>query len=305
MTKNHQNLGFILNPLYWPIWLILGLMWLATRLPYQLQLGLGRQLGRMLYFFPSKMKTVSRTNIQLCFPELSVQAQKSLLKKNFENLGIGLFETAMAWWLPQQKLAALLELKGLEHCDQASAQGKGIILLSPHFACLEMIGRLIALKHPFTAIYRPHKKKFINYLLRRFRSKYQVTYIARHQMRLVMTSLQNNQPLWLAYDIDAGKKRSVFAPFFGIPTASLTSVSRLAKLTGAAIIPIQFHRRDDNQGYTIKFFPALSKVPTSDLIADATELNKALEKAIREKPEQYLWQYKRFKTRPDGAERLY
>jgi KDO2-lipid IV(A) lauroyltransferase len=300
-----DKISFFINPLYWPVWLIVGLLWLATRLPYKTQLSCGKLLGKLLYCLPGKLKFITEMNIKLCFPELSVEEQSKLIKKNFENLGTGLLETAMAWWLPDNKLEHLLHIKGVEHGEQALAQGKGLILLSPHFACLEMLGRLIAMKYAFTAMYRPHKKKFINFMLESFRSKQRVTYIPRNRMRALTTALQNNEPVWYAYDVDAGKKRSVFAPFFGIQTASLTAISRLAQLTGAAIVPIQFFRRDDNTGYEIVLSPALSNFPSTDLAADAARLNGCLETAIRRKPEQYIWQYKRFKTRPDGEKRFY
>lgn len=300
-----NRLRFFINPLYWPIWLLICPLWLITHLPYKTQLRWGKGLGKLLYCFPSKIRSTTEINIKLCFPELSAEKQKKLIKRNFENLGIGLLETAMAWWLPDNKLEPMLHIQGLEHGQKALARGKGVILLSPHFACLEMIGRLIAMKHRFTAMYRPHKKHFINFLLESFRSKQRVTYIPRNRMRTLTTALQNNEPVWYAYDIDGGKKRSVFAPFFGIQTASLTALSRLAQLTGAAIIPIQFFRRDDHSGYEIILSPALETVPSENPVADATRLNKCLEEAIRRKPEQYIWQYKRFKTRPDGEKRFY
>lgn len=300
-----NKLIFLINPLYWPIWLLVGLLWLTTRLPYQTQLSCGKRLGRLLYCFPSKIRATTEINIRLCFPELSTAKQKALIQENFENLGMGLLETAMAWWWPDKKLQNFLHITGVEHSEPAFARGKGIILLSPHSACLEMVGRLIARKYAFTAMYRPHKKKFINFLLESFRRKQQVTYIPRSRMRALTTALQNNKPVWYAYDVDGGKKRSVFAPFFGHATASLTALSRLVELTGAAIIPIQFYRRDDNTGYEVALSPALEHFPSGDLVADATRLNQCLEAAIRRKPEQYIWQYKRFKTRPEGEKRFY
>lgn len=300
-----NKLSFALNPLYWPLWLVISLLWLCTRLPYQAQIHLGKKLGALLYRFPSKMKSITEINIKLCFPELRPEEQEKLVKSNFENLGAGFFETAMAWWLPDSYVQRFLNIQGLEHGEAALSAGKGIILLSPHFACLEMIGRLIAMHYAFTAMYRPHKKKFIAYLLERFRQRQQVKYIPSDRMRLLTTALENNEPVWYAYDIDGGKKRSVFAPFFGIEASSLTAVARLAKLTGAAVIPIQYHRLDNHSGYEIILSPALQDFPSEDTVADATRLNACLEAAIRRKPEQYIWQYKRFKTRPEGEKRFY
>jgi len=301
----NNNIHFYLNPLYWPIWLMVGLLWLSTRLPYKTQLRIGRWLGKIIYLFPSKIRSITEINIKLCFPKLTENKQKQLIKNNFENLGVGLLETAMAWWLPDQKLERLLYIQGLEHGLAALDRGKGVILLSPHFTCLEMIGRLIAMKYSFTAMYRPHKKAFINFMLERFRRRQKVHYIPRSRMRTLTTALEHNEPVWYAYDVDAGKKRSVFAPFFGIQTASITAISRLAKLTGAAIVPIQFNRRDDHKGYEIILSPALENFPSACPSTDAGRLNECLEKAIRHKPEQYIWQYKRFKTRPEGEKRFY
>src|SRR5207244_791287 len=118
--------------------------------------------------------------------------------------------------------------------------------------------------------------------------------------RQLIRTLNNNMAIWYAYDIDAGEKRSVFAPFFGIQTASLTSVSRIIRLSGAAVIPISFHRREDNFKYEVVLSPPIENFPTDDLVADAACLNTVMESAIRKHPEQYVWQYKRFKTRPKG-----
>ncbi|OGT46449.1 MAG: hypothetical protein A3E83_00885 [Gammaproteobacteria bacterium RIFCSPHIGHO2_12_FULL_41_20] len=292
-------------PVYWPIWFFLGILWLITRLPYNMQLSIGKNIGQFLYFLPSKLRSTATVNIRLCFPSLTAEQQQQLIKKNFDSLGIGVIETAMAWWLPDAKLQSLLHISGIEHAEQALAQNKGVILLSPHFTCLEMMGRLIGMRYQFTAMYRPHKSPIINHIQSRFRQRYGINYIPRHKMRLLLHALTKNQPIWYAYDVDGGRQRSVFAPFFNIPTASLTAVSRITKSTGALVVPIHFYRRDDNTGYQIQFSPALEQFPSSDWVKDATRLNAALEKAIRNTPEQYIWQYKRFKTRPLGEARVY
>lgn len=296
----------LLSPLNWPAWIALGILWLITRLPYRWQLQIGRLIGKIAYRFSSKLKSITAVNIALCFPELSTTQQTALVQKNFESLGIGLIETAMAWWLSDKKLSRCqIKITGLEYAEQAFAKGKGIILLGPHFACLEMIGRLLGSKYAFAVMYRPHKKRLIGYIQDRFRKKYHIKHIARQHMREVLNTLNDNMAIWYAYDIDGGEKRSVFAPFFGIPTASLTAASRIVKISGASVIPINFYRLDDRCGYEINLSVPLENFPTEDYVADATRLNAILETSIRNKPEQYIWQYKRFKTRPPGENRFY
>lgn len=304
MSTINKNLS-LASPLYWPAWLGLGLLWLVTRLPHRWQIKFGQSLGTLLYYLPTKLTDITRTNIKLCFPELSEQERNKLVKKSFASLGVGVIEAAMAWWLPEEKLNCLIELRGYEHVEAALAKGKGIILLGPHYTCLEMIGRILGMRYSFAVMYRPHKKRLIAFIHEKFRQQHYVNYIPRHRIRQLLRALNNNMAIWYAYDVDGGKKRSVFAPFFGIQTASLTSVSRIVRLSGAAVVPIRFCRRDGDFKYEVTLSPPLENFPGNDLVEDATRLNSILEEAIRDRPDQYVWQYKRFKTRPEGEARFY
>lgn len=302
-TKERLKLA---NPLYWPIWLALACLWLVTRLPIRAQMSTGRCIGWLIYRCSPKLRRTTQINLKLCFPTLSDAERENLMRKNFASLGIGLIETSIAWWLPDKRIQKCrLTLNGIEHVDKAFSQGKGIILVSPHFMCLEMLGRLLGGKYAFAVMYRPHKNPILSYIQQRFRQKYRSKQIARHHIRDLLKTLQENTAVWYAYDIDAGEKRSVFAPFFGIPTASLTSASRLAEMSGAAIVPIDFYREDNQWGYVMNLYPALENFPGKSTVEDATRLNTRIEQSIRNKPDQYIWQYKRFKTRPPGEKRFY
>ena len=296
---------FLLNPLYWPIWFIFALLWLITRLPFKVQMSIGRSIGKLLFLFPSSLKKVTEINLSLCYPELSAQDRTTLMKKNFESIGLAFIETAMAWWLPDKKLADMFQLDGLSYAEEAFKKGKGILLVSPHFTSLELVGRIISMKYAFAVMYRPHKKAFISVIHEYFRKPHYAAYIPRHDIRQLLHVLKQNMAVWYAYDIDAGLKRSVFAPFFGIQTASLTALSRLAELSGAAILPIHFYREENKFQYHISLHPPLDHFPSNDVQEDATRMNAILETTIRLKPDQYVWQYKRFKTRPPGEKRFY
>ena len=293
------------SPVYWPAWLGIGLLWLITCLPYSWQLRFGKNLGQLLYYIPGKLKHTTETNIKLCFPDWSLSEQKKLAKKSFESIGVGVIEAAISWWTPDEELQKLFTVNGIEHAEAAFAKGKGIILLGPHFTCLEMVGRLLGMQYAFAVMYRPHKKRLVAFIHERFRKKHYSQYIPSNRIRQLLRALNNNVAIWYAYDVDGGKKRSVFAPFFGVQTASLTSVSRIVQLSGAAVVPIGFYRHDNEFRYEVNLYPPLENFPGDDLQEDARRLNIALEETIRQKPEQYLWQYKRFKTRPPGESRLY
>lgn len=303
MTKNDLHL---LSPRYWPAWIGLGFLWLITQLlPFRWLIKIGESIGKFLYLFPTKLKRTTETNLKLCFPEYSSEQRQALMKKNFAAIGAGAIESLMALWLPDHKLRNIYKIHGVEDVQAAFAKGKGILMLGPHFTCIEVVGRLLGLQFSFAGMYRPHKKAFIAYMQREFRKNNSTKYIARHEVRELVRALNNNMAIGYAYDIDGGKERSVFAPFFGIPTASLTAVSRLVNMTGAAVMPFSFYRRENEFGYDLYLAPALENFPSGNIEEDAARLNATLEEAIRKKPEQYMWQYKRFKTRPEGEKRFY
>ncbi len=262
-------------------------------------------LGRLAFLFPTQAKYTTELNLKLCFPQFSAKEREILAKKNFASLGIALVESAMAWLASKKQLRSLYTLYGHEHIQKAFQQGKGILLITPHFTCVELVARFLSLEENFGILYRPHKKPWLASIQTYFRKRHFICCIKSDQIRMLLHTLRENKAIWYAYDIDESGKRSVFAPFFGIPTASLTTVTDILRLSEAAIIPMQYFRREDGSGYEIHFFPALDDFPMGNKLNDATRLNNILEKMIREKPEQYVWQYKRFKTRPKGEKRFY
>ena len=280
-------------------------MRLIAQLPYRLQMGIGRRLGRAMALFGKKRRRIAEINLGLCFPELEEAERKVLLMDHFRSLGMGMVETAMSWWTPDGKLADLARIEGLEHLERALARGKGVILLSGHFTSLEIGGRLLALFTPFHVLYRPHKNPLFEDVMKQARERNFDKAIRREDMRAMLRSLQQNMPVWYAADQDYGRQQSLFVPFFGIPAATITATSRLARRSGAAVVPFFQRRLEDGSGYLLRIQPALEDFPGTSLNADALRINRIMEEQIREMPEQYLWVHRRFKTRPEGEPSFY
>jgi KDO2-lipid IV(A) lauroyltransferase len=293
------------RPGYWPTWILLGFMWLVAQMPYPLQMAIGRTLGRVMILLGHRRRRIAETNLGLCFPELDKPERKALLKDHFRSLGMGMVETAMSWWTPEARLKPLVRIEGLEHLEAALARGKGVILLSGHFTSLEIGGRLLALFAPFHVLYRRHKNPLFEATMKRARERNYEKAIPREDMRAMLRSLKQNMPVWYAADQDYGREKSVFAPFFGVPAATITATTRLAHSSCAAVVPFFQHRLEDNSGYLLKLYPALENFPGESPEADAECLNRIIEERIREMPEQYLWVHRRFKTRPQGELLLY
>ena len=289
-----------LQPRFWPTWLVFFLLWLLTRLPFTLQMRSGRLIGRMAYRLARRRRHIADVNIKLCFPELDSRQQAELVKAHFLSLGQGIVETALCWWGRDSRLRGHYTLVGEHHLEQALARGKGIILLSAHFTTLELGGRLLARQQPFHVLYRPHKNPLFETVMQRARTRRFEKAIPRHDTRALLASLKQNHAVWYAPDQDHGSSQAVFAPFFGVQAATLTTTSRLAKISGAAVVPFFQMRLPDDRGYLLSLCPALTDFPGNDLQADATRINHLIETVVREMPEQYLWAHRRFKTRPEG-----
>lgn len=305
MSVRRFNWPF-LAPRYWPIGLGLGLMKLMVALPFRGQIAAGDWIGRLLSHIARHRRRIAAINLDLCFPELSPTEREALLEAHFAALGIGLFETAMAWWAPDETLRDRVQVAGAEHLEQAMTCGKGVILLTGHFTLLELGARFMTMQQPFHAMYRPHKNPLYESAQRRQREwRCRLPPLRHDDLRGLLRAFKQGRAVWYAPDQNHGLRNSVFVPFFGIPTCTITATSRLAELSGAAVVPYFPRRLPGAAGYEITILPALENFPSGDVIADTTRINELLEQYIRQAPEQYLWVHRRFKTRPPGSPGFY
>jgi KDO2-lipid IV(A) lauroyltransferase len=294
-----------LAPRYWATWLGIGFMWLVVKLPLRLQLAIGRKLGRLFKLISGYRRTIVRTNIGLCFPELDSRQQQQLVNRCFDSLGMSLVETAFAYWADDRDFDALGTLDGLEHIEAAREQGKGVLLLSGHFCSLDFAGRMLARYHPVCFTYQQLRNRLIDSAIKNRRMETSELLIHRYDTRGFIKALRTGHVVWYAPDQDQSRKNSVFAPFFGIAANTLTSTTKLVKLTGAVVLPFHIRRLPDSRGYALTISPPLDDFPGESEVADATRFNAIIESRIREHPEQYLWMHRRFKTRPEKGEKLY
>jgi KDO2-lipid IV(A) lauroyltransferase len=286
----------LFRPHYWPTWLAIGTLRALQPLPVALLTMLGRALGSVAARLPLSFVRIARTNMGICLPELSDQQRELLLKEHFKSLGLGLFETAIAWWGSNRRIDKLTELEGLAHLRAALERGKGAILLSAHFTTLEIGGRVLCdqLKREINIMYRPTANAVLERFLARHRSDHTKRAIPRDDVRTLITALKANEPVWYAPDQAYRKKGAEMVPFFGIPAATNTATSRLARMTGAAVLPY-FQERLPSGKYRMVIYPMLENFPSDDPIADAKRFNQLIEAQVRRVPEQYLWIHRRFK----------
>jgi len=287
------------------MWISFALLRFTTLFPYSIHLKAGRLLGQLIRRMSGKRQKVVDINLKLCFPEKPLEELNQIKIRAYENLGISLFELAMCWWWKPERLKPLVEVRGLEHVEKCLESKQAVILLSGHFTSLELGGRLLALFLPFQAMYRTQKNPLFDSLLYTKRQGYLVDVISRKNTRRMIKGIRSLIPTWYAPDQNFRRERNVFAPFFGVPTATITASSRLAESGRAAMLPYYPERKSDGSGYILWIKPPLENFPSGDDLTDATAINASIEQFVRKNPDQYMWVHQRFKTRPPGEPRFY
>jgi KDO2-lipid IV(A) lauroyltransferase len=285
----------LLRPRYWPTWIALGLLRVFEPLPFSVLMLLGRGVGSVLPLLPLSFVRIARRNLELCFPEKSASERAAILRAHFRSVSIGLFETAMSWWSSDERIRGLGTLDGQEHLDAALARGKGVILLSAHFTTLEIGARSLTARGPTNVMYRPTSNLVLERFLSINRSRHAKRAIPRDDVRTLISALKRNEAVWYAPDQAYRKKGAEMVPFFGIPAASNTATSRLARMTGAAVLPYFVKRLPGSKGYRMTIMPPLENFPSDDPVRDAQRFNELIEAHARKVPEQYLWIHRRFK----------
>lgn len=291
------------HPMHWPLWLIIGLLRVCAFLPYRAHLALGRALGWLMRRTAKRRIRIATLNIQRCFPGLAPAAQAELIDRHFESLGIMTFETVLAWWASDARLASLAHYEGWEHVERALAGGKGVILLAAHFTPLEIGGRFFRMRHAMHAMYKPNRNVVIEHVMRTRRLVHYQTLIPMDDVRQLLRSLKDNQPVWYAPDQGFLGKGMQMVPFFGLDAPTNTATSRIARMSGAPVVPYFTHRRADGGGYVQRFLPALAGFPSDDIAADALRINRLIEDEVRLHPAEYLWAHNRFKWCKDGTQK--
>ncbi|WP_293387735.1 LpxL/LpxP family Kdo(2)-lipid IV(A) lauroyl/palmitoleoyl acyltransferase [Nevskia sp.] len=296
----------LLHPRWWLAWLLLGIGRALCWLPVSWLLAIGSSLGWLVWRLLPSRRRVTRINLRLCFPEFDEARIVDLVEAHFRALGMGLFETLLAWLAPDAKLKGRLELRGVEHLDAAAADGSGVLLLTGHFTTLEIAARSICLAdRPFHAMYRPADNAFVDWWMHRWREQRSGRpALPKDDLKNLLRALRNGGAVWYAPDQTLEVPGAIFVPFFGVPALTLTATSRLAQLGRAKVVPF-FPARGEDGRYVVTMGPALDNFPSGDDQADTRRINALIEDAIRICPEQYFWTHRRFKFQPPGAPDVY
>ncbi|MDD5174817.1 MAG: lipid A biosynthesis acyltransferase [Sterolibacterium sp.] len=283
----------------------LGLMWLLHWLPLKWLAWLGQGFGSLLYRLAGERRRVTQTNLRLCFSALSETEREALAKKHFAAFGRSFIERGLLWWAPAKRLRQMVAIQGREHLS--SVGGKPVILLVPHFIGLDMGWTRLTLELDMVSIYANQKNLLFNAALLKGRTRFgDSTLLSRQEgTRPALRQMRAGRPFYYLPDMDYGQRDTIFVPFFGVPTATITGLSRLARMAGAVVLPVITRMLPKEQGYVVRIYPPWQDFPSASIEADTRRMNAFIEAEVRQLPEQYLWLHKRFKTRPPGEKSPY
>ncbi|HET7400572.1 MAG TPA: lipid A biosynthesis acyltransferase [Usitatibacter sp.] len=278
-------------------WLGVLVLWLVHFLPIPWIGALGAGLGSVLYRFGRGR--VTRINLALCFPELPEAERTAMARRHFRLLGRNALELSLMVWGSEKQLMELVRIENMEllHAER----GKPLIVFAPHFIGLNMGGIRVAHELPRSgSIYSRQKNPVLDRIFWRARMRFGEPVLVSRQegLRGAIRILRSGKAFYFLPDMDFGRRDAIFTPFFGVPAATITALPRLARLSGAGVMPIV--TRQEGKGYVVRIYPKWEDYPTGDIEADVRRMNAFIEDRIREMPEQYFWAHKRFKTRPPG-----
>ncbi len=303
--KERRSLHSYWSPKYWPTWIGLGFLRLICLLPHSLRLAIGRSIGRLVHLVGGERRAIVRRNLELCFPELSVDERNALAKRHFLALGMSVIEMGIGRWDSDRRIAKLCTVEGGDAVRKAQAAGQGIILLGAHFTTLEVSGRAVRTAGiRFDAVFRRNRSDFITEVQRSGRERSAEATIEKRDIKKMVRRLREGAAVWYAPDQSYKRKGAEVVPFFGVPTMHTTATSTLARLGKAIVIPY-FSARTDDGRYVLSFQPPFEDFPSDDPVADLAKYMEALEPFIRQYPEQYFWIHRKFKDLPEGYEDYY
>jgi KDO2-lipid IV(A) lauroyltransferase len=245
-----------------------------------------------------------QTNYSLCFPERSEAERRKLTQQTFVYFAQAWLDRAWLWHAPKGWVQRRVKLTGA--VSEVAGTDPTVIFL-PHFVGLDAAWAGVALAVPrlSTTIYTDQSNKLVDQWILRGRQRFgHLRLFGRVDgVKPIVAALREGQPLYLLPDMDFGPEDSVFVPFYGIPTATVPSLSRFARLGRAKVVPLL--PRITAAGYEVQVLPAWDDFPSDDAVLDTARMNASLQDYIATMPAQYYWVHKRFKTRPEGEPSLY
>ncbi len=265
-------------------------------------------VGRGAWLMNSRLRQVTEENLAICYPDMDSKQRETLAKNSLKHLAMTAMELAPIWQRPVTAvLNAVVEVEGYEDFKQALSDDRGLIILAPHFGSWEVIGLYLAQQARISIMYQPPENQAMQQLMHKARSRNGASMVPTDTtgVKALLQALKKGEMIGVLPDQVPPLEGGGFAPFFGVPALTTTLVKKLAKRTGARVMTASVIRLPHSGQFRMVFAAAPEAIAADDELEALTALNKSVEDTVALAPEQYQWEYKRFKKQPDGERKYY
>ncbi|MCW8329589.1 lauroyl-Kdo(2)-lipid IV(A) myristoyltransferase [Photobacterium sp. SDRW27] len=311
-TPKHKNRALydpkfqwsFLHPKHWGTWLSLLLLMLLALLPWRIRDPIAGFLGKQIGRHIKKARHRARVNLELCFPEKSAKQREVMIDNMYTSAAQVIMAMGDLSLRSRKYLQQRTEVFGQEHLDEVVAADRRVIMLVPHCWAIDFPAIYWAsLGLPVAAMMKPqHRQPVYDWLISRQRLQYGGRCHARQDgIKHYLRSIKEGYMGYYLPDEDFGLEQSMFTDFFATKKATFSGLGKIARLTGAAIVPMMPVYNDSTGKIEIHISPEIKKLPSGDSQQDANLLAQALEEMVKSYPEQYMWVLQLLKTRPDST----
>jgi KDO2-lipid IV(A) lauroyltransferase len=285
-----------------------ALLGLLARIPLRLLRYCGRVVGRWLWFSHSRSRRVTEENLAICFPAMDARKRVELAQQSLQHLGMTALELGPIWGLPIEKLLAKVAcVEGESYLQQGLDEGKGVMILAPHIGAWELLGLYLSGHYCVTSLYQPPDNPSVDELIlkARMRGNAQLVPTDTRGVKKLLQALKRGELVAILPDQVPPREGADYAPFFGQTALTMTLARNLAQRTGARVLMGYALRIAHTGDFQIIFDPVPEDIAADDTLTALTVMNKKIEDCVRRAPEQYQWEYKRFKKQPEGEKKFY
>ncbi len=294
-----------LAPKYWITWIFLGLSFIVAHLPFFITKFMGNMIGTFLYRFNNQKKKIIRINLSLTFKDISDSEIEEITKSFFKNLGHMYMGLPSLWWKSDIKIQKSIKKQNIKFIDDILSNNQSVILLAPHTLSLDYGGRALS-EYNLLSMYKPFKNSLLNWFIGKSRSKDTDKVIVyprnKSSIKKIIRKMKKPSVLYFLADEDISPEDSIFSKFFDTNKTSLKSVSKLAKITNAKVLPCTCHYDINSNLYSLHVMKEIENFPSGDIEQDCAKINSILENQILMDKAQYMWTLRIFKHREDGSD---
>lgn len=291
---------------------VAGIVSLVRWMPRHMARRTGAALGWLAYHSSEKLRRVGDRNLQIAFPASSAEERRHRLKRTFRHLGWQVAEFCQMGRYGADTVASdVMRYDGLEHYLAAKEAGKGVLVLTGHLGAWELSSFVHSLLgHPMGMVIRRLDNPLVDRMVNRIRCQHGNSVLHKDDFaRGLLHAMHRGETVGILMDTNMTPPQGVFVPFFGEAACTASGLARVARKTGAAVLPGFLLWEEAEERYVLRFGAPLVLQLTDDAEADALS-NTALfarvtEEYIRRYPDQWLWLHRRWKTRPAGAPPVY